>query len=284
MAKKLNVGGQAVIEGVMMKTDNNLAICVRNEKGKIITKKDKLKKKNKFFKLPFIRGILNLIEMMVLGIKGLIWSGNQVMEEEEEFTVKELVFVLTTSMLFVVGFFIVLPYYLTKLVVDKGFLFNLIDGAIRILVFIAYILIISLMDDVRRLFQNHGAEHKAVNCYESDKPLTVQNAKKFSTLHIRCGTSFIIIVLIIAIVIFSVITTEIWWMNLLLRVLLIPVIASVSYELLKLSAKHEKNIIVRALTAPGIWLQKITTRKPDTKQVEVAVRVLKTVLQMEKLK
>lgn len=281
MKGKISVGGQAVIEGVMMKTENSLAICARNEKGKVITKKEKLKKKSRFLRLPFIRGIVNLIEMMVLGIKGLIWSGNQVMGEEEEFTVKEIVFVLATSILFVIFFFVALPFYLTKLMVDKGFIFNLIDGAIRILIFILYILIISSMDDVKRLFQNHGAEHKAVNCYESGKQLTIKNAKRFSTLHARCGTSFIIIVLITAILIFSLITTESWLLNILLRVLLIPIITAVSYEILKLSSKHDKNMIVRALTLPGIWMQKITTRKPDARQVEVALRSLKTVLHME---
>lgn len=284
MKKKINAGGQAVIEGVMMKAGDSLAISVRTDKGRIITKKERLKKKNKFWKFPFIRGILNLIDMLILGMKALIWSSNQALEEEEEFTMKELILVIGTSIIFVIIFFIGLPYFLTKLIVEKGFWFNLIDGIIRIIIFLAYILVISFMEDIKIMFENHGAEHKAVNCYEKGKKLTVKNAKKYTTVHTRCGTSFIIIVLVISILVFSLITTEKWWLNITLRVLLMPVIASISYEFLMLSARHQKNIILKTLVAPGLWLQKLTTREPNNKQLEVAIKALQTVLRMEKQK
>jgi uncharacterized protein YqhQ len=281
--KNKSVGGQAIIEGVMMKNENNLAMSVRNQKGKIITKKEKLKP-NKLSKIPIIRGITNLVEMLVLGMKGLVWSSNQSLGEKEELTTKEIIFVITISMILVVVFFIGLPFYLTKLVIQKGFWFNVLDGIIRITILVAYMLIISRMQDVKTLFQNHGAEHKTVNCYEANKKLTTQNVKKYSTLHPRCGTSFIIIVLLISIIIFSTITTQNWKLNIALRILLIPIIAGTSYEILKLSAKHEKNIIVKTLIQPGLWLQKITTKEPDNKQIEVAITALKTALEMKTTK
>jgi len=263
-----------------MKNENNLAMSVRNQKGKIVTKKEKLKP-NKLSKIPIIRGITNLIEMLTLGMKGLVWSSNQSLGEKEELTTKEIIFVITISMILVVVFFIGLPFYLTKLVIQKGFWFNVLDGIIRITILVAYMLIISRMQDVKTLFQNHGAEHKTVNCYENNKKLTTQNVKKYSTLHPRCGTSFIIIVLLISIIVFSTITTQNWKLNITLRILLIPIIAGTSYEILKLSAKHEKNIIVKTLIQPGLWLQKITTKEPNNKQIEVAIKALKTVLEME---
>ena len=262
-----------------MKNENNLAMSVRNQKGKIITKKEKLKP-NKLSKTPFIRGITNLVEMLVLGMEGLIWSSNQALGEKEELTKKEIIITITISATIVILFFIALPYYLTKLMVEKGFWFNVLDGMIRIIILVTYMLLISRMQDVKTLFQNHGAEHKTVNCYEANKKLTIQNIKKYSTLHPRCGTSFIIIVLLISILVFSTITTQDCKINITLRILLIPVIAAIGYETLKLSAKHEKNPIVKIMIQPGLWLQKITTKEPNNKQIEVAVTALKTALAM----
>ena len=301
--KKLLIGGQAVMEGVMMKSQNYLAIAVRNEKGMIVTKKEKLKKKKKFLQLPFIRGIVNLVETLVIGIKSLVWSANQLSEEKEEFSKLELIATLAISIGFVILFFVALPYFLTILTGAKEetnpVFFNLIDGIIKIVLFLLYLLLISLMKDIKILFQYHGAEHKAVNCYEAGRELTSKNAKKFSTLHPRCGTSFLMLVLIISILIFSilpvlVINTYPGFLNLglimqksilfPLRLLVIPIIAGLAYEALKLSARFDKNILIKIIIKPGLLLQKITTRKPTDKQLEVALTALKGILKEEKTK
>lgn len=290
-----------MIEGVMMKSPNYLSIAVR-KKNKIILKKDKLKKRPRFFRWLFVRGIVNLVEILVLGIKGLTWSAEQQAEKKEDkITNLEMILTLLISFGFVVLIFIVVPYFLTHL---AGFreetgviMFNLIDGLIKIAFFILYLVIISRMKDVKRLFQYHGAEHKAVNCYESDKKLTVKNAEKFGVLHPRCGTSFLVIVLIVSIFIFSflpslVITIYPNFVNLgfwkkriilvILRIIVIPKIAGIGYELQRLSSRFEKNFFVRLFVLPGLSIQKLTTREPDKKQTEVAIRALKEVLGSER--
>ena len=280
----LHIGGQAVFEGVMLKSTNNLAVVVRKQDNKFAAYSKKIEKKNKFLTLPLIRGIVNLIEMLDLGVKTLIWSSNQVLDEDESLKPKDVFFMLASSIILVIGIFIVAPFYLTKLFVDKGIWFNLVDGVIRIVFFIAYILIISVSKDVRTLFQYHGAEHKVVNCYEHKKPLNLKNAKKFSTLHKRCGTSFIIVVLIFAIIIFSFITSDNAFVKIGLRILLVPVIASLSYEFIRIGAKHPKNLLFQVFILPGVWLQKITTKEPTNKQLEVALQTIKTLLKMEGVK
>jgi len=302
--KRINVGGQAVIEGVMIRSPNYVAVSVRNEKGKIITKKDKIKEKPKFFKLMFVRGIVNLIEMLVIGIKSIIWSGNQQTDEkEDEFKTWEIVLTLFLSIGFAVLFFIALPYFLTLILGVKEearpVFFNLIDGIIKIAIFLTYIYLISLMKDVKRLFQYHGAEHKAVHCYEANEKLTVKNCRKHSTLHSRCGTSFLMIVLVISILLFSllpVIVIRIYPSFLKhgvllqksilfpLRLLFIPIIAGISYELLKLSSRFEKNSLIKIIVWPGLLLQKLTTRKPNKAQIEVAIVALKQTLNSERTK
>ena len=276
-----NIGGQAVIEGVMMKSDKNMTIAVRLPNKKIKTKKQKLGKLRKFWTLPFIRGIVQLIYILVLGVKALIWSSDQQLGEEEKITGKEIAFTLVISFGFAILFFIIAPFFITKIFVEKGFLFNLIDGILRLIIFLVYIAIIGIFKDVKIMFQYHGAEHKGINCMESKKPLTVKNIKKFSTLHPRCGTAFILIVLVISIFIFSLISGS-WQIRLISRIILIPVIAGISYELLKLSARFKDNLIIKAVVYPGLLLQKMTTREPDEKQIEVALASLKEILKMEK--
>ena len=273
-----HIGGQAIIEGVMMKSQDKYAVSVRLQNGKIKTKKQRLKKRNKLFKAPFFRGFFVLLDTLILGIKALSWSANQQLEKKEKITMKEMIFTLVISFLFVILFFIVVPFYLTGLIVGKGILFNLIDGVLRIGIFLVYISVISLMKDVKLLFKYHGAEHKAVNCYESGKELNVKNCRKFTTINPRCGTSFLVIVLAISILIFSLIITEHWYIRLGARIVLMPVIAAVSYEVLKLSSKFNKNIVFKILNAPGLWIQKITTKEPTNKQMEVAITSLKAVL------
>src|SRR3989339_1707243 len=206
MSKKLDIGGQAVIEGVMMRGKNNIVTAVR-KKGKIIYKKDKIKKKNWFLQLFFIRGIVNLIEMLVIGVRTLNWSASQATGEEEEISEWAIILTLVIAFAFAIGLFVLLPYVLTYLIgvkeTSNPIWFNIIDGIIKVGILVLYIYLISLMKDIRKVFQYHGAEHKAVFCYEDGKKLIVENARKYSTLHPRCGTAFLMIVIIISIFLFS---------------------------------------------------------------------------------
>ena len=274
-----NIGGQAVIEGVMMKSKTKYAVSVRLENGKIKTIKKRLKRKSKIYTAPFFRGFFMLWDTLILGIKALNWSANQQLDKKEKLTWKELVFTIGLSFLFVILFFIIAPFYLTGLIIaSKGILFNIIDGILRIGVFLVYLLLISLIKDVKQLFKYHGAEHKVVNCHEAEKELTVKNAKKFTTVNPRCGTSFLVIVLVISILIFSLIISKSWFIRLGARIVLIPIIAAISYEILKLNSKFKNNRFVKALNAPGLLIQKITTKEPTNKQIEVAITSLKAVL------
>ncbi|MBW2971962.1 DUF1385 domain-containing protein [Candidatus Woesearchaeota archaeon] len=282
MAGKCNVGGQAVIEGVLMKNEEKIAIAVRRPDRKISIKKETMtpvSKKIKFLGWPFFRGIVNLIEMLVVGIRALNYSANESLGEKEE-KISKTEFAITTiiAIAVAVGIFILLPLYLTKITQTQGILFNLIDGVIRVVIFILYILAISLMKDVRRLFEYHGAEHKTVNCYEDGKSITAANVKKYTTVHRRCGTTFLLIVLIISIIIFSLIVTDSFWIKFGGRIVLLPVIAGIGYELLKLGAKFPNSFLLNILVWPGLALQKMTTREPDKKQIEVAIAAFKAVV------
>ncbi|MFQ5475135.1 MAG: DUF1385 domain-containing protein, partial [Candidatus Nanoarchaeia archaeon] len=188
----------------------------------------------------------------------------------------EMAVTTAVAFLFAIALFVILPLWLTKLTAVEGFIFNLIDGVIRIAIFLTYLYAISLMSEVKTLFRYHGAEHMAVNCFEAGKKVTVANAKKYTTVHRRCGTTFLLIVLMVSIVVFSLILTDDFWIKLAGRIILLPVIAGISYELLKLGAKHD-NFAINALVAPGLWLQGLTTRKPTDKQLEVACKALNAV-------
>jgi uncharacterized protein YqhQ len=296
MSRK-DVGGQAVIEGVMMKSGRKVCISVRKGK-KIVQKKQTLKKKSKFKKLPFIRGIVNLFEMMIIGIKALMWSAEESTDDcEEEIKPWELTLTFVASFLIVVVFFVALPYVLTNFTglreETRPILFNLVDGLLRITFFLAYIKGVSFMSDVKRLFQYHGAEHKVIHCFESGKALTIKNIKKFPTVHPRCGTSFLIIVFLSAIVVFSLIPSIIMGIFpgfvslpfalrkvilLSLRIIVIPIISGISYEFLKLSDKFRRGNIMKIMIKPGLMMQRITTKEPTAKQIEVALASLKRVL------
>ena len=274
-----SIGGQALIEGVLMRNKNLIGIAVRKSNGKIKTEKQEFNLFSKFKKIIFLRGIFVLIETIYLGTKALIFSANEAADEKEDkVSKKEIFFSILFSIIFGLGFFVVLPLFLTKLIVNEGILFNIVDGIIRVGVFVLYIIGISFMRDIKRVFQYHGAEHMAVHCYENKKTLTVNNCRNYSTVHVRCGTNFLFIVLILSIIVFSFITSEEWYLKFLSRLTLIPVIASLSYEFLKLSSKFENSLIIRFLTKPGLLLQKITTKKPDDKQIEVAISALKLVI------
>lgn len=270
------IGGQAVIEGVLMRDKEHYSISIR-KKTKIKTVKHNIKKPNKFWKIPFIRGIYNLIESLVIGIKSLNYSAKEQEEKEEEIKAWHLILSLFLAVIFALIIFKLIPLGIAQLfsrlnnVLNNNIIFNLIEGFFKVLIFILYIYIIGLFKDVKTLFKYHGAEHKAVNCYEDNKKLTIENVKKYSTLHLRCGTSFIVIVILISIFIYSFIFTDNFLLKYLYRILLLPVIAGISYEILKLEGKYK---ILKILSKPGLFIQKLTTKEPNDKQIEVAIKAL----------
>jgi len=273
----MNVGGQAVMEGVMFKSEKRTATAVRILKtNEIKVKVKKNKKVSKFFKLPFLRGTYSLIDSLITGMGALMWSSNQNLEKEEKIKKGEMTITLIISLLFGLVLFLGLPFLATKFIVGKGILFSLIEGLFRVGLFLGYLLVISFSKDVKRLFQYHGAEHKVVNCYEMGKKVTLENVKKFSTQHVRCGTSFIFIVLIISIIVFSFVTVG-WW-RIAWKLVLFPVIAGVSYEILKLENRFKGRFWISFLIWPGMTLQRITTKEPDNKQIEVAMKAFEKVV------
>jgi len=274
------VGGQAIIEGVMMRHKNKVAYSARIEStGKIISYVENIKplsEKWKFLKWPFIRGTYNLFSSVIVGMNSLSWSANaQIEKTDEKISKKEMAITIFISIVIAVGVFVMLPLFLAKyLITQNGFWFNLIDGLLRVFVFMIYIFAISSMKDVKRLFMYHGAEHKSVYCYENKLPLTVANAKKFSRLHPRCGTNFIVIVLFVMILSHTFIYSNNFWIQFLLRLLLLPVIAGVSYELLMVSFKHD-NFITKSINQFGFLFQRLTTKEPEDDMIEVALKSLK---------
>ena len=275
---KQYVGGQAVIEGVMMASRKKIAISVRKNDGKIKTKVEKRSSiAEKFKDVVFLRGIISLFEMLFIGTKALTWSSNENLDEEEQIGGWGIFFMLLFSFGIAIGLFIALPLWLSKFASEDRIIFNIVDGILRIGIFIGYLWFISRFEDVKRVFQYHGAEHKTVNCYESGKKLTIKNVQKFSTIHSRCGTSFIFIVLVVSILLFSLVWSESWLVKFLHRIILIPVIGMIGYEILRLNAR-KPNKILGILVTPGLWLQKITTKEPNDEQVEVAVNALKSAL------
>jgi len=274
----MNIGGQAVMEGVMLKSEKKIATAVRILKtSKIKVKVQKVKKVPKVFKIPLVRGIYVLIDSFVTGMRALIWSSNLNLEKDEKIKKGEFILTFLISIIVGLGLFLGAPYLVTKYVVgSKGLWFGLLEGVLRAGLFLGYLGVISFSKEVKRLFQYHGAEHKVVNCYEMGKKVNVKNARPYSTIHSRCGTSFIFIVLIISIIVFSFLTVG-WW-RILWKLLLIPVIAGVSYELLKLEDRFKGNFLISFLIWPGMMLQKITTKEPDNKQLEVAVKAFENVV------
>ncbi|PIN74771.1 hypothetical protein COV18_06140 [Candidatus Woesearchaeota archaeon CG10_big_fil_rev_8_21_14_0_10_37_12] len=271
LAKVKPLGGQAIIEGVMIKATDNVSMAVRLPTGKIKTKKTKQKaltQRYKVLNVPFIRGVINILEMFVIGVHALTWSANQ-QGEDEQLGPLEWFFTFAMAILLTIGLFIILPYYAAKLVFSpETILFGLFDGLLRLIVFVLYLWGISFMKDVQRLFEYHGAEHMAVHCYEHNQKLSVANVKQFPPEHPRCGTSLLLFVVGVSIILFSIVRTPHWYFNLSARILLIPVVMGISFELLKLSARFN---CMKWLTFPGIWTQKITTKQPAADQIEVAI-------------
>ena len=270
----MEIGGQALIEGVMIKSKEKIAISVR-KKDKIKTISHPTSKfSKKFSKIPFLRGIVVLIDTIYIGTKALMYSAKE-QDEEEEISNKQIAITTIISFIMAIGLFVFLPLIISKLLTENRFLFNLFDGIIRIMIFILYIIVISFSKEVRRIFQYHGAEHMSIHCFEKKEPLTVKNVRNYPTIHPRCGTSFIAIVLIISIIVFSVVWHSNFIIKFLQRIILIPIIASLSYELLKFSSKHQNNLIIKTISSPGLLIQKITTQIPDDDQIEVAIEAVK---------
>lgn len=294
--KSSNIGGQAVLEGIMMKHNEEYAVAVRKPDGEISVKKEKYHSIVKWKVLtttPFIRGVFNFIDSMVIGIKTLTYSASFYEEEEEKEEIlteeavkkkekKEKLLMGATvafSVVAAVAIFMVLPYFLTSFL--KGLIPSyqvrtVIEGLVRIGIFVLYVLLISRMEDIQRTFMYHGAEHKCINCIEHGLPLTVENVRKSSRQHKRCGTSFLFLVLAISIVLLLLIRVDSAVMRVVVRILLLPVIAGISYEVLKLAGRSD-NILINLISSPGLAIQKLTTKEPDDDMIEVAIQAVEAV-------
>ncbi len=285
----IRIGGQAVVDGVMMRSDNYISTSIRKSDGSIKTRTRKfvsLTDKHPYLNFVFIRGIIMLFELMIQGTKELLWSSNESADENEKLTKKDIFITIILSILIVLLVFKLLPFYLAGLISNKSnaWYFNFIDATIKILIMAGYLYMISLISDVRTLYQYHGAEHKAVACFEAKKKLTPKNAIKFSRIHPRCGTTFVFLVFFISIFFYVLIPLQTgFWSNYALRIILLPLIAGVTYELIRLSGKYYySNKLVRLLVWPGLQFQRITTREPSLEQLEVSIASLNACLNKER--
>jgi uncharacterized protein YqhQ len=291
-----NIGGQAVLEGVMMRGPSNWAVAVRKPNGAIaeVSKTiESVMARHRIFRLPVVRGVVALGESLTIGFRALAISANYAAEEEREggpgsdVAEKELsrgaiVFAFLIAIGFAVSLFKVGPALLTDLLpIKSGTLFVLVEGAIRVTVFVVYLSLISLLPDLRRVFQYHAAEHKAINAYEAGEELTPERVQRFSLIHPRCGTAFLLWVMVIAVFVYAFFGRPAWYWLIVTRITLLPVIAGVAYELIRFAGKHTENRIVLTVLAPGLWLQRLTTREPTLEQIEVSIRALKEVLRVE---
>jgi len=285
--KRFYYGGQAVVEGVMMRGQKIAVTAVRRPDGGLATDTQPLASlyTGRIRKTPFLRGIIVLIESLSLGIKALFFSANiSLEEEEEEISGGMLWLIVAGALVFAVVLFFLAPLFLTRLLnLDSSIVFNLVDGIIRVAILVGYLKLMSLIPDIRRTFAYHGAEHTVVNAYEAGVPLELEAVKGFGKEHVRCGTSFMFVVVVISIFVFALTGLHSAWLMVLSRVFLIPVIAAISYEAIYFGARHTDNGLVRAMMAPGLWLQALTTRRPDDSQLEVAIAALSKVVEDEEV-
>ena len=292
---KVSIGGQAVIEGVMMKNKDKYAIAVRKPDKEIEVKIDTYKPaadKGLFFRLPIIRGVFNFVESLVIGVKTLTYSASFYDEEDEsgktDINVDKksdssesvmMFFTVAFSIVLAIGLFMLLPAFLVSLLdkyITNHILLGLIEGVIRLGIFLLYVFLISRMEDIKRTFMYHGAEHKSINCIEAGNELNVDNVMKATRFHKRCGTSFLFIVMIVSILVFMCIDSKTLWIRLLLRVLLVPLIAGISYEFIRYAGSHN-NACANVLSKPGLWVQRLTTIEPTPDMVEVAIKAVEGV-------
>lgn len=279
---KLMVGGQAVIEGVMMRGPKHVATAVREPSGKISVKVEpvvSISQRYPLLKKPMLRGVVSLGESLVLGLKSLSYSAQMAGEEDEQLTDRELVMTILFSLGLAVLLFVVIPTAAAKFIhgsITDPVVLNLLEGLLRLVIFMVYIYGISRLKDIKRVFQYHGAEHKTIHAYEAGVDLTVENVQKFSTLHPRCGTAFLLVVMVVSIVMFAFLGWPDLWLRILSRVVLLPVVAGISYEIIRFSGRS-KNPLLQVAILPGLWLQKITTNEPEDDMVEVAIKSLEAV-------
>lgn len=313
--KQVSIGGQAVLEGVMMKNDDKYAVAIRKPDNEIEVKISEFKPAGSrfaLFKVPIIRGVVNFIESLVIGVKTLTYSADFLEEEEEPKTDRKkedtdekktdedktnrngtdknnsdnlwMFGTVALSIVVAVGLFMLLPAFLASLldkVIKNHFVLGLIEGVIRLIIFMIYVVLISRMKEIKRTYMYHGAEHKCINCLEHGDALTVENVMKHTRFHKRCGTSFLFIVMIVSILVFMCIDTDTMALRLLYRVLLVPVIAGISYEFIKYAGRSE-SLIANLLSKPGLWVQRLTTKEPEADMVEVAIKSVEGVLDWRK--
>jgi uncharacterized protein YqhQ len=288
----MRVGGQAIMEGVMMRSPNFWGMAVRTPSGDVDLRAEpfsSVTRRSKLFRLPIIRGALSLGETLWLGMKALTVSTNIALGEEEELSRKEIAFTLIFAMVLGFGLFLVAPVLGTKGLgsligssIENPIIFNLVEGVIRIAIFVAYLVGITFLSkDIKRFFAYHGAEHKAIKVYERGEEMVPENARKLDTSHVRCGTSFVLYVLVLSILIFSLLGVEGWLYMLVSRIIVIPIVAGLAFEFIMWSARHQDSGLVRAMVWPGLQMQKLTTREPSDEMVEVAMASLGKVLSME---
>ena len=277
------VGGQAVIEGVMMRGFGKAATAVREPDGNIkvqVKSVTSIAERFPILKLPMLRGAVSLFESLILGMKSLSFSAQAAGEEDEQLSDKELIATIIFAIALACVLFLAIPTFAAKFfrtLTENPILLNLAEGFLRLIIFLAYLFAISRMKDIQRVFQYHGAEHKTIFCYEADMPLTVENVKKFPRLHPRCGTAFLLIVMLVSIFVFAFLGWPELWIRILSRIILLPIVAGLSYEIIRFSARS-KNSFVKLATLPGLWLQYLTTREPDDSMIEVAIKSLEAVI------
>ncbi|NLZ93282.1 MAG: DUF1385 domain-containing protein [Firmicutes bacterium] len=283
MSATPRIGGQAVIEGVMMRHQEQLAIAVRKPDMQIALHQETLTTAGEKFpllKMPLLRGAVALVESLVVGVRALTISANAAaVEEEEELTTWQLTVTVGFALLLGVALFFFLPTIVTNFLADRissrPIVLNLVEGLIRLFIFLAYMIGVAQLKDIQRVFAYHGAEHKSIACFEAGESLTLANARKYSTLHPRCGTSFLLLVMTISVLLFSLFAWPNLWQRLILRLVLLPLVAGIAYELIQLAGRFS---FFRYLTYPGLWLQRLTTREPDDQQLEVAICAIQAVL------
>ena len=276
MDQKIIYGGQAVIEGVMIRGMHIVSVAVRNPKGTISTHTVPV---NSWFnsfirKIPFVRGILVMAETLAIGMRALTYSANIAAGEDEEFGKGSIAVMMILSLAFAIGFFFLLPVFASKgfeSLVDSNLLANILEGVIRLVLFLVYVIVIGRTEDIRRVFMYHGAEHMAVHAYENGEKLTTESVSKYPTAHPRCGTAFLLVVMLVAIIVFAFIPRDPLWWLITSRIVLIPAIAAASYEAIRLSGIYSSNPLLKMIAVPGLVLQRLTTREPDPDQIEVAI-------------
>jgi len=281
--ESLAVGGQAVVEGVMMRNGDVIVTAVRTPSGRIRVKKEEyvsLTKRSRFLGLPFIRGIVGLVEILIIGMRSLLYSSQEAVGGDEEFSRWEVFFTVLFAVLFSLALFKVLPLFLASVFQEKvhggNWLLNVVDGLLKIGLLVGYMWLIGFLKDTKRLFGYHGAEHKSIHCYEKGLPLTVKNVLAQSRFHPRCGTTFVLFVFFMSVAFYLFIPLGYsFWEKLVLRIALLPLIAGASYELIKIGGKYYQHPLMKVVLAPGMLLQRLTTREPDEKMVAVAIKSLK---------